>query len=75
MHGYDDIVDAAPEERDALFRALAQDVAEATALRRGGRGFVSAERPRDLARALGARGSGRTGAAGIRASKVAFSRA
>ncbi len=75
MLSYDDIADAGPEERDAVMRALAEDMLEASGRYRGGCGFVSAERPRDLARALGARGSGRTGAAGIRASKAALSRA
>ena len=72
MLSFQDVADAGPEERDAVMRALAEDLIEASGLQRGGRGFVSAERPRDLARALGARGSGR---AGIRASKPAFSRA
>ncbi|MGW9821967.1 hypothetical protein ACUXK4_004556 [Methylorubrum extorquens] len=54
MHGYEDIaLSVAAEERDALWRALAEDVAEATGRRRGGAGFVSAERPADVARALG----------------------
>ena len=40
---------AAGEERDALLRALAADMMDA-----GDRtGFIRAERPRDLARALG----------------------
>lgn len=54
MHGYDDVaISPAGEERDALWRALAEDVAEAAGPRRGRAGFVSAERPADLARALG----------------------
>jgi hypothetical protein len=54
MYGYDDVaISVAAEERDALWRALAEDVAEATGRRRGGTGFVSAERPADVARALG----------------------
>ena len=53
MLSYDDIADAAPEERDAVMRALAEDLLEASGQRRGGRGFVAAERPRDLALALG----------------------
>ncbi|CAA2155901.1 hypothetical protein MBRA_01519 [Methylobacterium brachiatum] len=50
MDGYEWIAEAAAEERDAIARALAEDMAEAS---RGGRGFVRAERPTDLARALG----------------------
>lgn len=53
MLSYQDVADAGPEERDAVMRALAEDLMEASGQRRGGRGFVSAERPRDLARALG----------------------
>lgn len=53
MLNYDDIADAGPEERDAVMRAFAEDMLEASGHRRGGRGFVPAERPRDLARALG----------------------
>lgn len=75
MLSYQDVADAGPEERDAVMRAMAEDLFEASGHQRGGRGFVSAERPRDLARALGSRGSGSTGAAGIRASKAALSRA
>lgn len=52
MLSYDDIADAGPEERDAVMRAFAEDMLEASGHRRGGRGFVPAERPRDLARAL-----------------------
>lgn len=49
MLGYDDIAAAAAgEERDALWRSLAEDMAEASGRR--GRGFVSAERPADLER-------------------------
>ena len=50
MDGYEWIAEAAAEERDAIARALAEDMAEAS---RGGRGFVRAERPADLARELG----------------------
>lgn len=53
MPSWDDIAAAAAgEERDALRRAMAEDLG---ALRsgRGGRGFLPAERPADLARALG----------------------
>jgi hypothetical protein len=46
---------AAGEERDAAWRAMAQDVAEAAAARRDGPGFVRASRPADLAEALGPR--------------------
>lgn len=54
MLGYDDITAAAAgEERDALMRAFAEDVAEASGRGRRGRGFVPAERPADVARALG----------------------
>ncbi|SEP04608.1 hypothetical protein SAMN02799625_04535 [Methylobacterium sp. UNC300MFChir4.1] len=53
MTGYDEIAMASAEERDALCRALAEDLAEASGNRRAPSGFVSAERPRDLARALG----------------------
>jgi hypothetical protein len=52
MLSFQDVADAAPEERDAVMRALAEDLMEASG-RGGGRGFVAAERPRDLARALG----------------------
>ncbi|GEM98368.1 hypothetical protein MRA01_29080 [Methylobacterium radiotolerans] len=51
MHGYEWIAEAAVEERDAIARALAEDMAESSG--HGGRGFVRAERPADLARALG----------------------
>ncbi|MGE8129098.1 hypothetical protein ACQKQD_19185 [Methylobacterium sp. NPDC080182] len=50
MDGYDELVFASAEERDALCRALAEDLLGAS---RGGRGFVRAERPADLAKALG----------------------
>ena len=50
MDGYEWIAEAAAEERDAIARALAEDLAEAS---RGGKGFVRAEHPADLARALG----------------------
>ena len=51
---WDDLSVAAPgEERDALWRSLEQDLVEAAALRRAGRGFVPASRPADVARALG----------------------
>lgn len=53
MLSYDDIADAGPEERDAVMRALAEDLLEASGHRRGGRGFVPAEQLRDVARALG----------------------
>lgn len=52
MLSYQDVADAGPEDRDAVMRALAEDLMEASG-RGGGRGFVSAEPPRDLARALG----------------------
>jgi hypothetical protein len=53
MPSLDDIVAAAAgEERDALRRAMAEDI-EAARRGRGGRGFLPAERPADLARALG----------------------
>ena len=47
--GYEDVeAAAAGEERDAVLRALAEDLMDA-----GGRpGFVRAERPRDVARVL-----------------------
>lgn len=51
MPSFDDIAIAASGgERDALWRALAEDMAE---IRRGGRGMIRAERPADVARALG----------------------
>ncbi|MCJ2040839.1 hypothetical protein MKK55_18065 [Methylobacterium sp. J-059] len=54
MHGFDDILDAGPgEERDAILRALAEDMWQAVSPDRRGRGFVKAERPADLAKALG----------------------
>lgn len=46
---------AAGEERDAAWRAMAQDLAEAASTLRSGPGFVQACRPADLAKALGAR--------------------
>lgn len=49
---------AAGEERDAAWRALAQDLANAAATRRDGPGFVRASRPADLAKALGPRRRG-----------------
>ncbi|SEO94903.1 hypothetical protein SAMN04487843_105149 [Methylobacterium sp. ap11] len=53
MPSLDDIVAAAAgDERDALRRAMAEDI-EALRSDRGGRGFLPAERPADLARALG----------------------
>ncbi|AWI88361.1 hypothetical protein C0214_08950 [Methylobacterium sp. DM1] len=53
MPSLDDIVAAAAgEERDALRRAMAEDI-EALRSGGGGPGFVRAERPADLARALG----------------------
>lgn len=53
MLSFQDVADAGPEERDAIMRALAEDLMEASGQRRGGRGFVRAERPADVARALG----------------------
>lgn len=53
MLSFQDVADAGPEERDAIMRALAEEMMEASGHQRGGRGFVSAERPRDLAQALG----------------------
>lgn len=53
MLSLDDIAAAAAgEERDALWRSLAEDMETARRGRRGP-GFVRAERPADLARALG----------------------
>ncbi|KMO22309.1 hypothetical protein SQ03_00865 [Methylobacterium platani JCM 14648] len=53
MPSWDDIAAAAAgDERDALRRAMADDL-EALRSGRGGPGFVRAERPADLARALG----------------------
>ncbi|SFU92739.1 hypothetical protein SAMN02799631_03183 [Methylobacterium sp. 174MFSha1.1] len=53
MLSLDDIVAAAAgDERDALRRAMAEDL-ETAAARRGGPGFVGASTPADLARALG----------------------
>ncbi|SFI10846.1 hypothetical protein [Methylobacterium brachiatum] len=53
MLSFQDVADAGPEERDAIMRALAEEMMEVSGQRRGGRGFVRAERPRDLARVLG----------------------
>ena len=53
MNCYDELVYASAEERDALCPALAEDLAEASGHRRAAAGFLRAERPRDLARALG----------------------
>lgn len=54
MLSYDDIAAAAAgEERDALWRAMAEDMMAEAASRRNGSGFVRAERPADVARALG----------------------
>ncbi|BAQ45875.1 hypothetical protein PUR29_10520 [Methylobacterium ajmalii] len=54
MLGYDDIAAAAAgEERDALWRSLAEEMEAAAAARRDGPGFVRASTPADLARALG----------------------
>jgi hypothetical protein len=54
MLSYEDLRDAAAgEERDALMRAFAEDLAEASGRGRGKPGFVRAERPADVARALG----------------------
>lgn len=49
MLGYNDVAMAnAGEERDAVLRAMAEDMADA-----GGQpGFVRAKRPRDVARVL-----------------------
>jgi hypothetical protein len=52
MPDLDDILDAsAGEERDAFLRAWAEDMVEVASPRRPG--LVKAERPADLARALG----------------------
>lgn len=54
MLRYDDIAAAAAgEERDALWRSLAEDMEEASGRGRDGPGFVRPERPADVARALG----------------------
>lgn len=54
MLSYEEIAAAAAgEERDALYRALAEDMMAEAAARRDGPGFVRAERPADVARALG----------------------
>lgn len=68
MDSHEWIAEAAAEERDAIARALAEDPAEASG--RGGRGFVRAERPADLARALG---RDRRAQAARRTSRAAFS--
>ncbi|ACK81440.1 hypothetical protein [Methylorubrum extorquens] len=53
MLSYEDVAAAAAgDERDALWRSLAEDM-ETARRGRGGPGFVRAERPADLARALG----------------------
>ena len=55
-YGCDDLVlAAAGEERDATWRSLAQDIADASAAGRGGPGFIRASKPADLAKALGPR--------------------
>jgi hypothetical protein len=72
MPSWDDIAAAAAaagEERDALWRSVAEDMEEASG-RRGGRGFVQADRPADLARALG---RDRRAQAARRPSRAAFS--
>ncbi|TXN11251.1 hypothetical protein FV219_05880 [Methylobacterium sp. WL122] len=52
MPDYTDILDAsAGEERDAFLRAWAEDMVEVASPRRPG--LVKAEKPADLARALG----------------------
>ena len=54
MLNFEDLRDAtAGEERDAMMRAFAEDLAEASGRGRGKPGFVRAERPADVARALG----------------------
>lgn len=54
MLSFEDLRDvAAGEERDARMRAFAEDMEEAEGRYRGPAGFVRAERPRDVARALG----------------------
>ena len=56
MLSLDDIVAAAAgEERDALRRAMAEDLGATSAARRSVPGFVRATRPADVARALGPR--------------------
>jgi hypothetical protein len=67
MDSYEWIAQAAAEERDAIARALAEDLLGAS---RGGRGFVRAERPADLARALG---RDRRAQVARRTSRAAFS--
>ena len=53
MPNLDDVAAAAAgAERDAVWRSLAEEM-EAVRRDRGGPGFVRAERPADLARALG----------------------
>lgn len=54
MLSYDDVAAAAAgEERDALWRAMAEDMLAEADARRDGPGFVRASRPADVARALG----------------------
>lgn len=54
MLSFEDLRDAAAgEERDALMRAFAEDMAEASGCGRSRSGFVRAERPADVARVLG----------------------
>ena len=54
MTSLDDIMHAAAgDERDAIRRAMAEDLETAAAARRDGPGFVRASKPADLARALG----------------------
>ncbi|MEE7490558.1 hypothetical protein MOTC310_08735 [Methylobacterium oryzae] len=71
MLSFQDVVDAGPEERDALMRAMAEDLMEASGRYRGSAGFVRAERPRDVAMALG---SARRASASAARSRAAFSR-
>lgn len=54
-YGFDDAVmfAAAGEERDAVWRSLAQDLSDVASARRDGPGFIRANKPADLARALG----------------------
>ena len=56
-YGFDDALmfAAAGEERDATWRSLAQDMADVSAARRDGPGFILASKPADLAKALGPR--------------------
>ncbi len=54
MLSFEDLRNAtAGDERDAMMRAFAEDIAEASARGRGVSGFVRADRPADVARALG----------------------